>query len=250
MNYHDNPWFRDSEMPKELANDKQRLADEEFRHIWLGDCMPAVAGAIYFRAMAQLEADGRVKDVPHDPMLKTHVIWDLGYNDATSIILAQQAAGEVRIIHYIEDRQRTLPDYSQQLQALVFHGMRPQWGDLYLPHDGFARRHQTGITDAELMLRLGWNPRPVPNIAVQRGIDRAQELFPKLYIDRSCGRLVECLKRYRWTPRNNGTESSVPLHDEFSHGADAFRYLALIQPDLRNEEHWAAPINYGTSCYA
>lgn len=43
---------------------------------------------------------------------------------------------------------------------------------------------------------------------------------------------MECLKRYRRTiPKNTG-EPSKPLHDEFSHGADAARYMALAAPQM------------------
>jgi hypothetical protein len=69
-------------------------------------------------------------------------VWDLGFNDSMSIILAQKVASEVRIIHYIEGTQRTLADYSAELKALTLDGQPINWGNFYLPHDGFAKRHQ------------------------------------------------------------------------------------------------------------
>lgn len=50
--------------------------------------------------------------------------------------------------------------------------------------------------------------------------------FPRCYFDkRKTVRLLECLKRYRRDVHQKTNEPTAPLHDEFSHGADAFRYL-------------------------
>ena len=38
-------------------------------------------------------------------------------------------------------------------------------------------------------------------------------------------RLLECLKRYRRDVNQATNEPGAPRHDEYSHGADAFRYL-------------------------
>jgi phage terminase large subunit len=46
--------------------------------------------------------------------------------------------------------------------------------------------------------------------------------------------LIECLKRYRRTLPNSTGEPGAPLHDEFSHGADAYRYAALAAPSMEN----------------
>jgi phage terminase large subunit len=44
------------------------------------------------------------------------------------------------------------------------------------------------------------------------------------------------LKRYRRIVPSTTDEPSTPAHDEFSHGADAFRYLALVADQLTNEQ--------------
>ncbi len=47
---------------------------------------------------------------------------------------------------------------------------------------------------------------------------------------------MECLKRYRrGVPASTG-EPGNPVHDEWSHGADAFRYTALNAESLTNED--------------
>ena len=67
---------------------------------------------------------------------------------------------------------------------------------------------------------------PLPATSVEEGIKAARLMFPKCYFDlNKTTRLVECLKRYRRDINQRTDEASGPLHDEYSHGADAFRYL-------------------------
>ncbi len=100
MNYNDNYHFP-KVLEAERLHAQATMKPEEYRHIWEGKCLPAVTGAIYFEEMAAAERDGRIRDVPADPLLKTHAIWDLGWNDSMSIILVQRSASELRIVDYI-----------------------------------------------------------------------------------------------------------------------------------------------------
>lgn len=243
MNYSDNPYF-----PKVLEAEREHaektMRSEDYRHTWLGECKPAVEGAIYFEAMSQAIAAGRIRSVPHDGTLKTHVVFDLGWNDAMTIILCQKVASEIRIIHYIEGNQRTLGDYSAELKALRLDDQPMNWGTMFLPHDGFHTRHQSGKDDATIMRGYGWTVAPVPNTHVVTGIDRAREVFPRVFFNEArTAQLIECLKRYRWNISQKTGEAMQPLHDSFSHGADAFRYMCLVEAELTNEE-WGGKLAY------
>jgi phage terminase large subunit len=246
MNYSDNPWFPDV-LEAERKHAEATMRIDDYRHTWLGQCKPAVEGAIYFEAMAASINAGRIRQVQHDGALKTHVIVDLGWNDATTIILCQKVASEIRIIHYIEGNQRTLADYSAELKALRLDDQPMNWGDVWLPHDGFHVRHQTGKDDAAVMRGLGWNIAPKEGLTmttINNGINRAREIFPRVFFhDTRCERLIECLKRYRWNVSQKTGEAAAPLHDEYSHGADAFRYMALASDSLSNEA-WGEQLHY------
>ena len=249
MNHSDNPYFPQVLEEARLHAEKtMRRAD--YLHTWEGQCKPAVEGAIYFEAMSQTTAAGRIRTVPHDGQLKTHVIFDLGMADSMTLILAQKVASEIRVIHYIEGNQRILADYSAELKSLRLDDQPMNWGTVWLPHDGFHTRHQTGKDDATILRGLGWTVQAVPNVHVNSGIDRAREVFPRVYFheDRT-QRLVECLKRYRWNISQKTGEAQHPLHDEFSHGADAFRYLSLVADQLTNEE-WGGALAYPKLNYA
>jgi phage terminase large subunit len=177
-------------------------------------------------------------------------VFDLGMADSMTIILVQKVASEIRIIHYIEGNQRILADYSAELKALRLDDQPMNWGQVWLPHDGFHTRHQTGKDDAQILGGLGWSVSQVPNVHVSSGIDRAREVFPRVYFNKDrTTRLVECLKRYRWNLSSKTGEAVRPLHDEFSHGADAFRYLALVADQLTNDE-WGGNLAYPQMNYA
>lgn len=243
MNYGDNPWFPPV-LEAERAHAQATMKPEDYGHVWEGKCKPAVEGAIYFDAMSASIASGRLREVPHDASLKTHIVFDLGMADNMTIILVQKVASEIRIIHYIEGNQRILADYNAELRGLRLDDQPMNWGTCYLPHDGFHKRHQTGKDDAEIMRGLGWTVAEVPNTGVNTGIDRAREVFPRIYFHKDrAARLIECLKRYRWNINEKTGQGVNPLHDQFSHGADAFRYLALVADQMTNDE-WGGPLNY------
>lgn len=243
MNYTENPWFPPI-LEQERLHAKATMTEAEYLHVWEGKCRPAVEGAIYADQMAT----AKLGDVPNDALLKTHCIWDLGFNDSMAIILAQRVASEIRIVGYIEGTQRTLADYSADLRAMKLDGQPVNWGSAWLPHDGFAKRHQTGKSDASVMTSLKWDVRRTPQTDVEAGIKRAREVFPRVYFNKTrAERLIECLKRYRRHVSNATGEPGKPVHDEFSHGADAFRYLALCADDLTNDsKEWDAPLKLNT----
>lgn len=248
MNYSDNRRFP-AVLEQERQHAQASMKPADYAHIWEGKCKPAIEGAIYFDQMAQ--AEKRIGNFPHDPILKTHLVWDLGFNDAMSIALVQKVSSEIRVIHYIEDTQRTLASYSSELRALKLDGETPNWGKCFLPHDGFARRHQSGKQDAEILRALGWDvpgderDPGVPRHDVEQGIKRARDIFGRVYFNAErTGRLVECLKRYRRHINTTTNEPGAPVHDEFSHGGDCFRYIAMTVDKMTNDT-WGGTLNYG-----
>lgn len=237
MNWRDNPWF-----PEVLEKERQdclKRDPEGYKNIWEGECKPAVTGAIYYNEIAAAEAANRVCNVPYDPMLKVHVVFDLGWNDAMAISLVQVQSSEVRIIEYIEDSHKTLDYYSNMLKAKGLN-----WGSLYLPHDGRNKDFKTGKSAEEIMRALGWDVLITPNMSIEDGIRVSRMTFPRIYFDRiKTSRLVECLKRYRRHINQMTQEAGAPLHDEFSHGADDFRYICVNAESMTNET-WGGTLNY------
>jgi phage terminase large subunit len=227
VNYTDNPWF-----PDVLEDERQHSlkTNPDYANIWEGDCKAAVDGAIYSNEIREAQEEGHITNVPYDPMLKVHVVMDLGWNDSMAVILCQKGVSDLRIIGYIEDDHRTLDSYSAQLKNLPYN-----WGQMFLPHDGQSKDFKHGISAEDIMRKLGWDTRIVPKQDIESGIKLARMNFHRIYFDKSANRLVECLKNYRRSINSATNEPGAPLHDEYSHGADAFRYLCTSIEAMKNE---------------
>jgi phage terminase large subunit len=230
INWSDNPWF-----PRTLEEERlhSKATNPDYENIWEGNCKAAKDGAIYASEIREAQENGRVTNVPYDPTLKVHVVMDLGWNDSMTIILVQRGVSEARIIGYIEDDHRTLDSYSSQLKSLPYN-----FGQMYLPHDGQSKDFKHGTSAEEIMRRNGWDVRIVPKSDIEHGIRIARMNFHRVYFDKSVTRLLECLKNYRRTINSATNEPGAPLHDEYSHGADAFRYMSISLDGMKNES-WA-----------
>lgn len=231
INWRDNPWFP-SVLNQERLKAKRTMSQEDYDNIWEGKPRRVAAGAIYRHEIEALYEDKRICPVPYDPTLPVHTIWDLGWNDSMVIGMIQKGPRDVRIIDYIEDSHRTLDWYVAQLEKRPY-----RWGTDVLPHDGRTRNFQTGQSTEELLRELGRHEVIVQSpTSIEEGIKAARMVFPLCYFDeRKTARLVECLKRYRRQLHLKTDEPMKPLHDEYSHGADMFRYLAQAVPILTND---------------
>jgi phage terminase large subunit len=218
VNWRDNPWFSDVLNQERL--DTQRRDPDNYPNIWEGQPMRVAEGAIYRYEVDALYVEGRVRDVPVDPILPVHTVWDLGWNDCMSIACVQRSSSEVRVIDYLEGRNNTLDWYIRELDKKHY-----RWGTDFIPHDGKSKDFKTGKSTEEILRSMGRQVRVIQAVGVEESIRAARLLFPRCYFDdRKTKRLLECLKRYRRTVAKNG-EPMGPLHDEFSHGADCFRYI-------------------------
>ncbi|TAK84212.1 MAG: PBSX family phage terminase large subunit [Betaproteobacteria bacterium] len=237
VTWRDNPWF-----PSVLEQERLLLLERDpdaYRHVWEGEPRSVVEGAIYAHEVIRMIEERRVRPVPFDPQLPVHTVWDLGWNDQTSIILLQRLHSEVRVIEYLEASHRTLAEWAGELQQ-----RRYLWGTDWLPHDGAHRDLRTGKSAQELLSAMNREVRIVPKLTVEEGIRAARMMFPRLYVDETkAARLLECLKRYRRNVPEATGEPVKPVHDEYSHGADAFRGLAVIVDQITNRAHAPQKLN-------
>ncbi len=233
LNWRDNPWF-----PPELEAERQdtlKRDPDSYDNIWEGVPRRSVSGAIFAKEIDRAYLEGRVRPVPYDPKLKVHTVWDLGWNDSTSILFVQKSPTEIRVVDFIEDSHRTLDEYAAMIKLRLWN-----FGTHYLPHDGDAKEFRTGKTAREILSTQLGAVQIVPNIGVEQGIKAARMLFGQVYFDETKAQpLLEHLKRYRRNIPTTTDEPTAPVHDEHSHSADAFRYLAVIADQLRNET-WGA----------
>ena len=230
MNYTDNPYFPLT-LEKERLNCKKQYP-KDYDNIWLGRCKPAVEGAIYYDEIELVKADGRMCNVPYDSSLKVHVVFDLGWADSMSIMLVQRHTSEIRVIEHIEDNKKTLAHFSNLLKERKYN-----WGQMFLPHDARAKDSKYGKSAEEIMRGFGWDVRITPSMTIEAGILAARDVFGRCYFDKkNTPRLIECLRRYR-RKINAVTGYGEPVHDEYSHAADCFRYMAVNVENMTNDDY-------------
>ena len=137
----------------------------------------------------------------------------------------QQVGREVRVVDYFETSGEGLPAVVAQAMA----GRDLVWGAHHLPHDVMVREMNTGKSRYETLRALGLNHIEVGVAAdPEERVNAARLMIPTCWFDAERCRLgLERLRAYRkrW---NRSTASFMgPLHDQASHGADAFGEFAL-----------------------
>lgn len=228
VNWRDNPWF-----PNVLDQERRKAklaALDDYWHIWEGRPRRVAEGAIYAGEVDAMYAQQRVCRVLHDPKLPVHTVWDLGWGDSMAIIMVQRTPLDFRVIDYIEDSHQTLEWYVQQLET------RPwRWGTDYLPHDAEHGDYKSGMTARALLQDMDRDVVVLERASIESGIRLARGIFSQGYVDAdNCAQLLECLKRYRRLINERTGAPDKPLHDKYSHGADAWRYLSMALPLMDN----------------
>lgn len=217
---------------RELESIKREISPEEYEQEYEVSFTAALKGAYYGEYINKMDADGRILDFDVDRLYPVRTAWDLGISDSMSIWLYQIVGREVRIIDYIEDSGRGLEFYVSELQSKGY--LLDQNGHA-LPHDGAARELGSGKSRQEMLELLGLRCHILPRQSVADGIHAARTLIgrPNVFIHKSnCRRGIDALRNYtRKYDRIKGIFLDSPNHNWASHGADAFRYLALDLDD-------------------
>ena len=224
VNWSDNPWFPDT---LKLEKDSLKLRDEEaYNQVWEGLCRQTVDGAIFAKEMQQAEKDGRLCRVPYDATKPVHAVFDLGWSDSTAIWFLQFVGMETRLIRYIEDSQKTISYYLATMQTYGY-----VYDTIWLPHDAENKTlAAAGRSIDDIVRAAGYKTQIMPRVPILDSINAARTIFPNCYFDREhTADGLACLRHYRYeVDPETGQFSRNPLHDHYSHGADAFRYIALM----------------------
>ena len=184
-----------------------------------------VEGSYYGNQVNQAFEEGRIDDCPYDRTKEVHAAWDLGYADYTAIWFFQLDDNKVRLIDYYQATGEDFAHYAKILRE------RPYvYGTHIGPHD--LLQHKMGSTTFQDAKRNGINFKVLPKSGRADGIEAVRSLFSRCYFDKKkTATGVKCLKAYRkksvMTEDGDEVFTDQHVHDEASHGADAFRYLAM-----------------------
>jgi hypothetical protein len=222
--------------PEQLARERREMIAElgsaeegqaRFASEYLVDFDSAAPGAYYASLLGDAEKAGRIGRVPYDPAVKVDTAWDLGIDDYTAIWFFQQVGREVRAIDYFETS-------GEGLHAIVAQAIASKpyvWGAHHLPHDVMVRELSSGRSRYDTLGGLGLSGIVVGEACnPEERINAGRLTIPVTWFDaEACAAGLERLRTYRkrWSRATRGY--SGPLHDQASHGADAFGEFAVAR---------------------
>ncbi len=221
----------------ELEEAKRTMGEDRYEQEFECSFEAAIQGAYYAQEMKTATTTGRVTNVPYDPAVGVTTAWDLGIGDSTAIFFAQYVGQEIRIIDYYESSGVGLDHYAKVLSEKGYH-----YVEHILPHDVQVKELGTGKSRIETLDALGISDITIaPKLAVDDGIQAARSMIARCWFDEEdCARGIEALRQYRREfDERLKTWRGRPLHDWTSHGADAFRYLAVGK---QTRQDWGEPI--------
>ena len=186
-------------------------------------------GSYYGKLIQQCRDEDRICVLPIIPDLPVHTAWDIGIGDSTSIWVFQCLNnGCINFIHYYENHGEGLKHYTDYLDDYKAK-KRISWGKHIVPHDMENKEFTSGVDRLQSARTLGYNMTVMPRKPVAEGIQAVRSLIPLCYFDaKECERGIKCLDFYR--KKYNDVLKVYyddPVHDQWSHGSDAFRYGAM-----------------------
>lgn len=227
--------------------ERQRKIDEEQRRWYevkqkmLGEAMKqeypstpkeafesANEGLYYGLQISKLRSNGGVCAVPYNDGLPVHTAWDIGLDDFTSIFCFQvNRGGQVSIINYYENWDEGAAHYCDWLNKQKY-----RFGRHIFPHD--ARKRDIGSKTQYLdyvtpLLDGRFVVLDIKECDKLEGIQTVRATLSRCVFDEAkTAKGLKHLEAYKkvWDDRL-GCYKNSPLHDEHSHAADSFRYLAV-----------------------
>jgi len=239
VNWSDNPWF-----PEVLRDEKDDLKERDmdaYLNVWEGNTRQVLDGAVYANELRKAQEESRIKDVFIDPSIPVSTFWDLGWSDLNSIWFVQTVpGGEVRVIDFYQNCQKTIDHYVQILQTKGY-----TYRDHWLPHDA-EHKNMTGKSVKDIMQGMNLPIRITPKLSIADGINAARMLMNRCYFDQNrCAEGLQALRHYRYeVDPDTKLFSKTPLHDQNSHAADAWRYVAVALDE--SADSWSQPIKINT----
>jgi hypothetical protein len=227
--------------------ERQRKIDEEQRRWYemklrmLGDSIKqeypstpkeafesANEGLYYGAQLTKLRTVGSICKVPYDDSLPVHTAFDIGLDDFTAIWCFQIGrGGQISVINYYENWDEGASHYCDWLNKQKY-----RFGRHILPHD--ARKRDIGsktqyIDYLKPLLEGKFVVLDIKECDKLEGIQTVRSVLSRCVFDESkTNKGLKHLEAYKkvWDDRL-GCYKNTPLHDEHSHAADAFRYLAV-----------------------
>ena len=195
----------------------------------------SLEGAYYTKSMQHVRKNGQICYLPYDERHGVMTWWDLGLNDLMTVWFYQNVKGKHCFIDYHESSDEGWDYYAMMLKDRGYNYISHNF-----PHDGNKRvRGAQVFTDKQLAMQSGIRPINITPVTSNTHDDVVKICAPVLkncWFDESkCGKGIIHLDNYRrkWSKADSMFLKEA-VHDEASHGSDAFRTFA-VNADKVNE---------------
>ncbi len=203
-------------------------------------------GSYYGKQIQSARDDERITSINISRDIPCCTSWDIGVGDSSSLWIFQQLSnGKINFIDYYENHGVGLEHYINYLDKFRTNHC-VIWGTHYVPHDMRNREFTSGISRLEIAEKLGYKMTPVIKdgkpYAFEAGIQCVRSTLSNCVFDeKGCKHGILCLDMYRKKYNEMlKTYSDEPLHDRYSHGADAFRMACVGIKELGDQRKLSA----------
>lgn len=181
-------------------------------------------GSYYGRFLAELYKSNRIREISWDPKYPVFTGWDLGIADQCAIWFCQKIGRELFLIDYYQNNAQGLHHFIKIVKDKPY-----VYSTHWAPHDIETREFTSGRSRKEVARDLGIYFKTVPKLSVSEGIDYVRTILPRCYFDKTrCDLGIRALINYHKDFNQKLLNYKFhPVHDKWSHGADAFRYLCF-----------------------
>lgn len=189
---------------------------------------------IYSSTMNAIREQGQVLDFHLDTRFPVHTYWDLGVSNVYSsmaVWVIQDFTDHHKAVAYFEGCGMGVIDYIEMLKEFATkHSLI--LGEHFCPHDG--QNNKDYFEGKSLIVRAKEHgvtfKCPVSVKSIKSGIQNSQDILTRTFFHKThCQRGLQCLENYQRIYNVHNNVYGAPMHDEYSHGADAFRYFAQIK---------------------
>lgn len=216
----------------ELEDLRSGMDEEEWNQEFLCSFESANKGSYYGKQMAEVERRGQLKHgvdlyVPYE---KVSIAMDIGRDDATAIWFWQFVDGEIRFIDYWEESGYYAQEVCEMLELKPY-----TYETWWVPHDAKHNTFASKLSVIDQFREANAPARKVPDPdagnRVLHGVNAVRKVlrtYPIVFDADRCQRGLEALRNYSRKFDNDAKVfNEKAKHDQWSHGADAFRYACL-----------------------
>ena len=207
-------------------NGEREMMGQEYPG-WPEEAFAATKDGTYWAKLFRNEVEAKGQIVPdlYEPSLPVDVAIDLGMNDMMVLIFFQTYANELRVIDEYHNSGEGILHYVSKMKEKPY-----KYRAVWLPHDAVVKELGTGKSRYSIFRELGVPARLLPRTkSVNNDIELVRKAIPFMWLDeRNCTYLKNAFENYtkEWDDRL-GAFKDKPFHNEWSHPADAIRYMVM-----------------------